>query len=243
MFYAPKHSAPKASPVRRRIAGIALVGAATVAGGLATASTAEAAPAVWDRVAACESGGNWAINTGNGFYGGLQFSASTWRAFGGGAYAATANRATKAQQILVAQRVLKTQGPGAWPVCSRRAGLSRANGGAAGAVTATTPPVRASRSVVRAPIRSTAGKLSVDGALGPKTTAAIQRWIGAPADGSLSRTDIQKLQRKVGAAADGVIGRQTIRSLQSMIGAARNGASYLDRATVRSLQIYLNRVL
>lgn len=85
--------------------------------------TAQAAPAaVWDRVAQCESGGRWNINTGNGFYGGLQFTASTWKAFGGLAYASRADRATRLEQIAVAERVLAGQGWGAWPVCSIKAG-------------------------------------------------------------------------------------------------------------------------
>ena len=92
--------------------------------------------AVWDRVAQCESSGNWSINTGNGFYGGLQFTTSTWRAFGGTAYAPNAHQATKAQQIAVAQRTLAVQGPGAWPVCSKKAGLTKANGGANGSAAA-----------------------------------------------------------------------------------------------------------
>jgi len=73
----------------------------------------------WDAVAQCESGGNWSINTGNGYYGGLQFSASTWSGFGGGEYAPRADLATKAQQIAVAERVLAVQGKGAWPTCGR----------------------------------------------------------------------------------------------------------------------------
>ncbi|GAB2476775.1 hypothetical protein GCM10027030_08700 [Luteococcus sediminum] len=96
--------------------------------GLSAAAPAQAAGTVWDRVAQCESTGNWSINTGNGYYGGLQFSRSTWLAFGGGKYAPTANKATKAQQIEIAKKTLKVQGPGAWPVCSRKAGLTRANG-------------------------------------------------------------------------------------------------------------------
>ncbi|NSL43831.1 transglycosylase family protein [Streptomyces sp. 8P21H-1] len=79
----------------------------------------------WNKVAACESTNNWRINTGNGYYGGLQFSRSTWEAYGGRAYAARADLATKDQQIAVAEKVLKAQGPGAWPVCSQRAGLTR----------------------------------------------------------------------------------------------------------------------
>lgn len=74
----------------------------------------------WPAVAQCESSGNWAINTGNGYYGGLQFSASTWLAYGGGAYAPTANLASPAEQIEIAEKVLAAQGPNAWPVCSHR---------------------------------------------------------------------------------------------------------------------------
>ncbi|MEU8860541.1 transglycosylase family protein [Streptomyces umbrinus] len=79
----------------------------------------------WNKVAACESTNNWQINTGNGYYGGLQFTQSTWEAYGGRAYAARADLATKDQQIAVAEKVLKGQGPGAWPTCSVRAGLTR----------------------------------------------------------------------------------------------------------------------
>jgi LysM repeat protein len=71
----------------------------------------------WSAVAACESGGNWSTNTGNGFYGGLQFTEGTWLANGGGQYASSADLATPAQQIAVAERVLASQGIGAWPVC------------------------------------------------------------------------------------------------------------------------------
>jgi Transglycosylase-like domain/LysM domain len=74
----------------------------------------------WAAIAACESGGNWAISTGNGFYGGLQFTEQTWLGYGGGQYAASANLATPAEQITVAQRVLAGQGTGAWPVCGAR---------------------------------------------------------------------------------------------------------------------------
>ncbi len=94
--------------------------------GLVTANAASAAPAgVWDKVAQCEATGNWAINSGNGFYGGLQFTSSTWAAFGGTSYAPQAHQATKAEQIAIGEKVLAAQGPGAWPVCSVKAGLSK----------------------------------------------------------------------------------------------------------------------
>ena len=78
---------------------------------------------VWDAIAQCESGGNWAANTGNGYYGGLQFSAGTWTAYGGGAYASTANLASREEQIAIAEKVQAAQGWGAWPVCSAEAGV------------------------------------------------------------------------------------------------------------------------
>lgn len=80
---------------------------------------------IWNKVAACESSANWSINTGNGYYGGLQFTRSTWESYGGTRYAARADLATKDQQIAVAEKVLQGQGPGAWPTCSVRAGLTR----------------------------------------------------------------------------------------------------------------------
>ncbi|MFG2550330.1 transglycosylase family protein [Streptomyces sp. NPDC048581] len=79
----------------------------------------------WNKVAACESTSRWHVNTGNGYYGGLQFAQSTWEAYGGARYAARADLATKDQQIAVAEKVLDGQGPGAWPVCSVRAGLTQ----------------------------------------------------------------------------------------------------------------------
>ncbi|GGR48506.1 LysM peptidoglycan-binding domain-containing protein [Streptomyces roseolus] len=119
------------SKATRVVALVGVTGAA-VAAPLMAAGTASAATASeWDRVAQCESGGNWSINTGNGYYGGLQFSASTWAAYGGTAYAPTANQASKSQQIAVAEKVLAGQGKGAWPSCG--VGLSSASydGGAA----------------------------------------------------------------------------------------------------------------
>ena len=86
----------------------------------AKASSAEPARGVWDRLAECESGGNWSINTGNGYYGGLQFSLSSWRAVGGSGYP---HEHSRAEQINRAERLLDLQGWGAWPTCSRKIGL------------------------------------------------------------------------------------------------------------------------
>jgi nucleoid-associated protein YgaU len=113
--------------VRKTRTTAVLAGAALLAPlGLlaATGNAAAADGGVWDRIAQCESGGNWHINTGNGYYGGLQFSASTWRGYGGTAYAPTADQATRSQQIAVATKVQQAQGWGAWPTCSARAGAT-----------------------------------------------------------------------------------------------------------------------
>ncbi|MEV6772924.1 resuscitation-promoting factor Rpf1 domain-containing protein [Nocardia sp. NPDC051030] len=117
----------KPSNTGRTVAKVALTGIALGGAGVAMAGNASAAPdSDWDRLAQCEAGGNWGINTGNGFQGGLQFSPSTWNAHGGGEYAATANQATREQQIAVAEKVLASQGWGAWPSCSSSLGLSSA---------------------------------------------------------------------------------------------------------------------
>ena len=117
--YAGNHRAEVESPAAGLIKAGTLV-ATTAAVSFAAVGTAQAAPAHnWDGVAACESGGNWHINTGNGFYGGVQFSASTWRAYGGDRYAGRADLATKSEQIAIAEKVLRGQGRGAWPVCGR----------------------------------------------------------------------------------------------------------------------------
>lgn len=118
-----RHSAKNNSIATKFAASTVAVGAAAAI----LAPTASAAPdSDWDRLAQCESGGNWAINTGNGYHGGLQFSASTWQAYGGGEFAPTADQATREQQIFIAERTLAGQGWGAWPACSAKLGLNSA---------------------------------------------------------------------------------------------------------------------
>lgn len=136
-------------------------GVSTVAAALTVGSGSPASAATndtWNKVAACESSGNWEINTGNGYFGGLQFSQSTWAAYGGTRYAARADLATRAQQILVAEKVLASQGPGAWPQCSLRAGLTR--GGPAPSLPRAAP--HTSRKAAPAP------------AVQPRAAAAVQ---------------------------------------------------------------------
>ena len=116
--YRGRHRAPSTTGrnlARTAIAG-AVIGAPLAAAPVASADTGTA----WDKLAQCESTGNWSINTGNGFSGGLQFTPSTWRAFGG---TGAAHHASREEQIVVAERVLAKQGWGAWPACSRKLGL------------------------------------------------------------------------------------------------------------------------
>ena len=118
--YRGRHRTP--STTSRTVARVAATGVAVGVPMAMAAAPASAAPdSDWDRLAQCEASGNWSINTGNGYYGGLQFSASTWRAFGGSGSAAGASRD---EQIAVATRVQAAQGWGAWPACSSRLGLN-----------------------------------------------------------------------------------------------------------------------
>ncbi|GAP52992.1 transglycosylase family protein [Streptomyces azureus] len=124
MLFSGKGTHRRPSKATRAIAIAGVTGAAVAAPLMAAGNASAATASEWDAVAQCESGGNWSINTGNGYYGGLQFSASTWSGYGGTKYASTADQATKAQQIEIAEKVLASQGKGAWPVCGK--GLSSA---------------------------------------------------------------------------------------------------------------------
>lgn len=138
----------KATKVEKTIAGVTVMGLGLALPLTLTGNAQAASIDTWDKVAKCESTNNWSINTGNGYYGGLQFTKSTWAAFGGTVYAPTANLATKKEQILIAEKVLKVQGPGAWPHCSVVGGLTK-NGPApylAEAVTEVLPKVTVEKS-------------------------------------------------------------------------------------------------
>lgn len=128
-----------AFPLVRRLVGVIAAVALAIGIGAAGATPASA-KTVWDKVATCESGGNWKINTGNGYYGGLQFASRTWSGYGGKKYASKAHKASKAEQIAIARRVLAGQGAGAWASCGRRAHLTKANGKADKHATPSTNP-------------------------------------------------------------------------------------------------------
>jgi resuscitation-promoting factor RpfA len=159
------------SSTGRNVARLALIGA-VVGAPMALALPAEAAPN-WDALAQCESGGRWNVNTGNGYTGGLQFAPSTWAAYGGTQYASSAAGATRDQQIAVAQRVLASQGSGAWPACTAKTGWH--NG--AGATAAKAPAKAPGKASAPAAAKSTPKAAAKDAAprqAAPKPASAPQ---------------------------------------------------------------------
>ncbi|SCF15093.1 LysM domain-containing protein [Micromonospora coriariae] len=119
--HTPRH---RRVTTRRLAVGTLAVGAVTGAVALFGPAAPAQAAVNWDAIAKCESSGNWHINTGNGYYGGLQFSQSTWAGYGGKKYAARADLASRGEQIAIAEKVLDGQGIGAWPTCGRKGGSS-----------------------------------------------------------------------------------------------------------------------
>ena len=152
---------------RRGVAVVALAGL-----GLgASAGVANAAPgSTWDSLAQCESGGNWGINTGNGFSGGLQFTPSTWAAFGG---QGAPQDASRDQQIAVAENVLQGQGWGAWPACSAKLGLS-------GGANPSAEPMQQAP-VAQAPVQAQAQQIQPQVQQAPVAQAPVAQAPVAPA--------------------------------------------------------------
>ncbi|MGW4895932.1 transglycosylase family protein [Kitasatospora sp. NPDC004240] len=195
VFMLPTNGTALPRRARRLIAAIGVAGVGLSIPTLTAGSASAASVATWDKVAQCESGGNWAINTGNGFYGGLQFTSSTWAAFGGTAFAPRADLATKDQQIATAEKVLAVQGPGAWPVCSVKAGLTK--GGAPAAVDTAAPA--AAKPATPAP----AAKPAAPAPAAPKPAEAPKPAAQAPAqtpaqDAAKGAQDWQKWRQQDG---------------------------------------------
>lgn len=199
--------------------GVSLLAAGSI---FATSPSASAAD-VWDRVAQCESGGNWSIATGNGYFGGLQFSQSSWQAAGGSGNPAAAS---KEEQKRVARNLLQLQGPGAWPVCSKKAGLTRANGGAV--ENATTETAKAPLAPSEASHEGYAEK--------PRTMASSQAptpprhatYGTYSVSHGMPKVQVRRLQQTLGATmVDGVVGPETVRLVQVSAGLPRTGSWHL----------------
>jgi hypothetical protein len=181
---AGRHRKPTTSSLR--VAKLAVTGAVIGGGTFGMAAQAQAATdAEWDQVARCESSGNWAINTGNGYHGGLQFAPSTWSGHGGGQFAPAANLATREQQIAIAEKVLANQGKGAWPVCGR--GLS-----------GPTP-----RTVTSAP--ATPAKAPTDVSQAPAAPLDGQAPTAAPEDGSAPELQVISISQDAVVPDDVII--------------------------------------
>ncbi|MFJ8433051.1 transglycosylase family protein [Kitasatospora sp. NPDC094019] len=198
VFMLPTNGTRLSGRTRRAIAALGVAGIGLTVPCLTAGTASAASVATWDKVAQCESTGNWSINTGNGFYGGLQFTNSTWAEFGGTSFAARADLASKDQQIAIAEKVLAVQGPGAWPVCSVQAGLTK--GGAAPAVdtSATAAPTAKTPAPAAKPAEKPADRQQAAKPANPAPAAsdAAQRPTGGQ--------DWQKWHRQAGqdASAD-----------------------------------------
>lgn len=252
--YTPKHARPRRSLTTRTAAltGAALTSAAVAAGGaIAPASAATAAPVaaapvataagytwtIWDSLAKCESGNRWSYNGSSGYDGGLQFLPATWVGYGGTRYAPYAWGASRVEQILIAQKVLRDVGPRAWPVCSRKVGLTRTNGIVYGDG-ASRDSERTSTSYAYLASK----RLVVDGSYGKRSQAVTQRWLKRGIDGSMSRDDYRALQRKLGVYPDGYFGPKSTAALQRYLGIWRDGRRLSDSPrTVKAFQAHLNR--
>jgi resuscitation-promoting factor RpfA len=174
----------KHTSTRALVGGLAFAGLAAAGIGLAAAPANAADGSTWDALANCESSGNWAANTGNGYYGGLQFTQSTWTANGGTGSPAAASRDT---QIAVAEHVLASQGWGAWPACSAKLGLSGTTGAAPGAIpqqAAAPAASTAPRSTTPAPATSAPKAVATSGqtytVVSGDTLGAIAAKLGTP---------------------------------------------------------------
>lgn len=219
----PSRSIVKKTSIRRNVTRSA---AALVVGGAAVASFAAPANAAsestWDALAQCESGGNWAINTGNGFYGGLQFTQQSWNGAGGTCSPAGAS---KAEQIRVAENLLSMQGWGAWPACSAKLGLSGsgevANPSAAAPVAESTVTTQAD-TVTEAPVAEEA----------PVLTEEAPAAVEAPAAQAPATVEAPVAQAPVASANTYVV--QAGDTL-SEIAHANGYASYWDLAAANGI--------
>ncbi|MET7615831.1 transglycosylase family protein [Streptomyces sp. NPDC005408] len=173
-----RHRRPRQAPAIVVAAGVTGSAIAIPLLGAGAASAADAS--MWDRVAECESGGVWSTDIDNGYYGGLQISQETWQAFGGAAYAPTADLASRSQQIAVAEKILDVQGPEAWPGCAAIAGLK--NDGVATGVDPGTAPLPAPSTPAAPAEPSTTPSTSAKPSADPTATPDAAKSADADAD-------------------------------------------------------------
>ena len=163
----------KNTSIRRTAAALAIGGAVAATMSMPAANAVDGA--TWDALAQCESGGNWSINTGNGFYGGLQFTQQSWNGVGMSGSPATA---TRAQQIEAGERLLAIQGWGAWPACSAKLGLYGKTGAAP---TYTEPTTVAAQSQTQQTYTAPAAQAAPAAPAAQAAPAAVEAPAAAPA--------------------------------------------------------------
>ncbi|WP_406861327.1 transglycosylase family protein [Streptomyces sp. HUAS MG47] len=185
MLFSGKGKHRRSSKATRAVALAGIAGVAVAAPLMAAGNASAATASEWDRVAQCESGGNWSINTGNGYYGGLQFSASTWAAYGGTAYAPTANLASKAQQIQIAEKVLAGQGKGAWPSC----GVGLSNAAYTGAAEQAQPERKAEQPTTRSEQRTAPKPVAKNGDTKKAAKKAAKKTVTTPTGKKVAKGD------------------------------------------------------
>jgi len=175
-----RHARPSQAGPALAAAGLTLALGVVDAAALGGAASAASSDANWDRLAACESGGRWSINTGNGYYGGLQFDLATWRSVGMSGYPHQASRET---QIVAANRLHDARGFQPWPACSRKLGLTGSAAAAAPAGFSGRTMTVADRRTFRADVRdwqrqmrARGWTITVDGYFGPQSAAVAQRF-------------------------------------------------------------------
>ena len=226
----------------RSLRGSAVVlGAAAIGIGVFT-TPAAAAHYDWTGVAQCESGGNWKINTGNGYYGGLQFSSPTWLGHGGGDFAPRADLATPAQQIAVAERVLLTQGAGAWPTCGKQLRSGTTPAAAAPAPAAASAPAAAAPASVEKPIEVALPEDAEQATLLEHAVGDIcSRFIdehGQPCLPDLEERTVAVSLQNVKAKQTRICvagGQQKVRPLQAALGAGYVSHLVTDETTARGV--------
>ncbi|GAA1893177.1 transglycosylase family protein [Paeniglutamicibacter psychrophenolicus] len=167
----------KTKNIRRGAATVAAIALAGGAMAMSVAPASAASTSTWDALAQCESGGNWSINTGNGFKGGLQFTNSTWKAFGG---SGSADNASKAEQIRVAENVKAGQGWGAWPACSAKLGLSGGKGSVAKTYKPAAKQATVQKSAKASTYKSTSAKTYKTKSVPAKSYASSGKRAAAP---------------------------------------------------------------
>ena len=224
-----RHAKPSAAPKVLVAGGITAAFAVTDASLIAGAASAGGSTAQFERLAQCESGGNWSINTGNGYYGGLQFNLGTWRGLGFGGYP---HQASKATQIAAGQKLHSQRGWAPWPACSRKLGLS-GDGGYSGSGETSTATSRstttarreaasrasrdraaASRATREAAAKARAARIAQMRALKTTTPPRFDGHVLSTSDRATYRIAVKHWQRRMAARGwalkvDGHFGPQT----------------------------------